>query len=180
MRKAYKEIGLKKAFKFFLSPFKLAFLKLAIYPQLRAGFLRVLGAKIGKETIIHKVNFFNLYRTGFRGFLVGNRCFFGDECLFDLADKIIFEDDATLAERVTVLTHTNVGYKDHPLQKYFPALSLPVIFKRGCFVGSCSTILAGVTIGENSFVAAGSVVIEDVPDFHLVAGVPAKIVRKIK
>ena len=180
MLKAYKEIGFKKAFKFFLSPLKLAFLKLAIYPPLRTGFLRILGAKVGKETIIHKVNFFNLYRTGFQGFLVGNRCFFGEECLFDLADKIIFEDDVTLAVRITVLTHTNVGYKEHPLQKHFPAFNKPVIFKKGCFIGSCSTILAGVTIGEGSFVAAGSVVVNDVPAHHLVAGVPAKIIRKIE
>ena len=50
----------------------------------------------------------------------------------------------TLAERVVVLTHTNVGYRDHPLQAHFPALAAPVdASARGSFVGASVTILPG-------------------------------------
>ena len=80
----------------------------------------------------------------------------------------------TLAERVLVLTHRNVGYADHPLQAAFPAEAAPVRFEGGCFVGARATILAGVTIGREAFVAAGSVVTDDVPPRTLVGGVPAR------
>ena len=49
----------------------------------------------------------------------------------------------------------------------------------GASIGANSTILPGVTIGEKSFVAAGSVVTHDVPPKTLVAGVPTKVIRKI-
>lgn len=52
--------------------------------------------------------------------------------------------------------------------------------KRGASVGSGSTILANVTIGENAIVGAGSVVTRDVPADTIVAGNPAKILRKIE
>jgi len=51
--------------------------------------------------------------------------------------------------------------------------------KNGASIGSSATILCGVTIGENSIVGAGSVVTKDVPANTIVAGVPAKVIRKI-
>lgn len=51
--------------------------------------------------------------------------------------------------------------------------------KNGASVGSSSTILCGVTIGENAIVGAGAVVTKDVPANTVVAGVPAKVIKKI-
>ena len=51
--------------------------------------------------------------------------------------------------------------------------------KKGASIGSSSTIMCGVTIGENSIVGAGAVVTKDVPDNTVVAGVPAKVIKKI-
>ena len=97
----------------------------------------------------------------------------------DLADRIIISDSVTIAERVTILTHTNVGYRDHPLQKHFPSNSQSVTLKHGSFIGASVTILSGVEIGECTFVAAGSVVTEILPAYSLVAGVPARVIRVI-
>jgi acetyltransferase-like isoleucine patch superfamily enzyme len=55
---------------------------------------------------------------------------------------------------------------------------VPTIVKRGASIGSGATILCGVTIGENAVVGAGCVVTHDVPDGAIVAGVPARIMRK--
>ncbi len=52
--------------------------------------------------------------------------------------------------------------------------------KKGASIGSSSTILCGVTIGENSIIGAGSVVTKNVPDNVIAAGVPARVLRKIK
>ena len=51
--------------------------------------------------------------------------------------------------------------------------------KKGASIGSSSTIMCGITIGENSIVGAGAVVTKDVPDNTVVAGVPAKVIKKI-
>ena len=48
--------------------------------------LRALGARIDSRAILHDVRFFNLYRTGFPGLRIGDRCFLGEQCLLDLAD----------------------------------------------------------------------------------------------
>ncbi|MBU2051327.1 MAG: hypothetical protein KKH61_20460 [Gammaproteobacteria bacterium] len=57
--------------------------------------------------------------------------------------------------------------------------SAPVVIKDGVWIASRAVILPGITIGKNSVVGAGSVVTNDVPDNTLVAGNPAKQLRKI-
>ena len=110
---------------------------------------------------------------------IGDECFLGDECLLDLAEGIRLERQVTLAERVLILTHTNVGYDDHPLQRHFPAMAAPVVIESGSFLGAGAIVLPGVRIGARAFVAAGSVVTADVPPATLVAGVPARPVRTL-
>ena len=53
------------------------------------------------------------------------------------------------------------------------------LVKRGASIGTSATILCGVTIGENAVVGAGSVVTHDVPDNAIVAGNPARLMRKV-
>ncbi len=177
--KALGEIGWRRAARFGFYTAAMLPYRLALVPQLRAPYLRLLGARVGRRSILHDVRFFNLYRRGLAGLRIDDDCFLGDECLLDLAEGITLERQVTLAERVVVLTHMNVGYADHPLQPYFPALAKPVVFERGAFVGASVTVLAGVRVGCESFVAAGSVVTSDVPARTLVAGVPARVLRPI-
>lgn len=54
------------------------------------------------------------------------------------------------------------------------ALYEPTLLRRGCTVGANATVVPGVTVGRYAFVAAGAVVTADVPDYGLVAGVPAR------
>jgi maltose O-acetyltransferase len=177
--KALAEIGWRKALRFGWFTLALVPYRMALVPQLRAPWLRLLGARIGSRSILHDVRFFNLYRKGLGGLAIGRECFLGDECLLDLAEGIVLGAQVTLAERVLILTHTNVGYKDHPLQKHFPASASPVTIESGSFVGANATLLPGITVGAGSFVAAGAVVNADVPPHTLVAGVPARRVRAL-
>ena len=177
--KALAEIGWRRALRFGFFTAAMVPYRLLLVPQLRAPFLRLLGARVGRRAVLHDVRFFNLYRRGLRGLEIGEECFLGDECLLDLADGIRLERQVTLAERVLILTHTNVGYADHPLQAHFPARTASVVVEQGSFVGAGVTILPGVRVAARSFVAAGSVVTEDVPEATLVAGVPARAVRRI-
>jgi acetyltransferase-like isoleucine patch superfamily enzyme len=178
--KALKELGTKRAIKFLIGTILLILFRMMILPPLRVAFLRLLGATVGSNVTIHSVQFFNYYREGFNALKIGNNCFIGEDTLIDLADEVILHDDVTLAERVTILTHVNVGFKDHPLQRYFPSYSRKVVLRRGCFVGANATILPGVTAGECTFVGAGAVVREDIPAYHVVAGVPAQTIRVLE
>jgi maltose O-acetyltransferase len=177
--KALGEIGLGRAVRFGFFTLAMVPYRLALFPQLRSVWLRLLGARIGAGAILHDVRFFNLYRRGLGGLSVGRDCFLGDECLIDLAEAVVLEDQVTLAERVLVLTHTNVGYQDHPLQRHFPPMAAAVVIEAGSFVGAGVILLPGVRVGRGSFVAAGSVVTEDVPPATLVGGVPARALRAL-
>lgn len=56
----------------------------------------------------------------------------------------------------------------------------PVHIKKNAWIGAATTILPGVTIGENAVVGAASVMTKDVPDNAVVVGNPAKVIRTIE
>lgn len=97
-------------------------------------------------------------------------------------EKIEIGENTSLAYGITILTSANPNgtYEHNKLGKLYPPVKAPVIIKDNCWIGAKSIILPGVTIGECSVVAAGSVVTKDVPPYSLVAGVPAVIKRKIE
>ncbi len=68
---------------------------------------------------------------------------------------------------------------DYPDGRHDLEFSAPITIKEGCWICSGAIVCGGVTIGENSVVAAGAVVTRDVPSNCLVAGVPANVIRKI-
>jgi acetyltransferase-like isoleucine patch superfamily enzyme len=55
--------------------------------------------------------------------------------------------------------------------------SKPIKIGRGCFIGSRSMILKGVTLGDRAVIGAGAVVTKDVPAYSMAAGNPARVVR---
>jgi len=57
---------------------------------------------------------------------------------------------------------------------------VPTLVKKGASIGTSVTVLCGVTIGENAIIGAGSVVTKDVPDNAVVAGNPARVLRKLE
>ena len=99
-----------------------------------------------------------------------------------------------LCEGVTIADEVFVGHgvmfiNDRYPRSANPAGSLqteadwqvvPTRVKKGASIGSNATILCGVTVGEGAIVGAGSVVTKDVPPHTIVAGNPAKVIRKIK
>ena len=88
-------------------------------------------------------------------------------------DGITVEDNVFIGPNVTF---TNDKF---PRSKQRPDLFQTTIIKKGASIGANSTILGGLTIGEFSIVAAGSMVTKDVPAFSLVKGHPAKLCGQV-
>lgn len=173
-------IGWQKAVRFILYGIYQAMLSRVLLPPIRVWMLRFAGAHVGNNCVIHNVHFDNLYHYGFSKITIGNTCFIGDEVLLDARGGVTLGDHVTLSNRVAILTHINVGYPDHPLQKAYPMSESAVVIKRGAYIATGATILPGVTIGASSVVGAGAVVTKNVPDNSVVAGVPARKIKKVR
>jgi acetyltransferase-like isoleucine patch superfamily enzyme len=111
--------------------------------------------------------------------IVGKRCKI--QAFAFIPEGVILEDEVFVGphvcfvnDRIPRATTTSGSLKtdaDWKLEK--------IIVKKRASIGANSTIMCGITIGENSIVGAGSVVTKDVPPNTIVAGVPAKVVRKV-
>ncbi len=172
--KAVREVGLGRVVRFLWVSLLLSVLRRAWLPPIRCALLRLYGARVGRDTVIHRLTLINVDRGGFGALRVGDHCFIGDEVLLDLAAPIVLEEHVTLAARALVLTHLNVGYRDHPLQARFPSQTAGVTIRRGSFVGAGAAVLAGITVGPEAFVAAVSLVTRNVEEGEVVGGVPAR------
>lgn len=85
---------------------------------------------------------------------------------------------AILGGRATVGAHCHIGAGAVLAGVVEPASATPVVIEDNVLVGANAVIIEGVRIGHDSVVAAGAVVIEDVPAGVVVAGVPARIIKK--
>jgi len=75
--------------------------------------------------------------------------------------------------------HPRAVNPDGSLQTDADWTMVPTLVKRRASIGSNATILAGITIGEGALIGAGAVVTKDVPDYAIVAGVPAKVLGRV-
>ena len=89
------------------------------------------------------------------------------------AGSITIEDDVRVAANVQLISN-NHDFHDRDI-----LVCKPVVLKRNCWIGAGSSILPGVTIGENAIVGAGSIVTKDVEPNTIVAGNPAKFIKRI-
>jgi acetyltransferase-like isoleucine patch superfamily enzyme len=117
-----------------------------------------------------------------RGVKIGNHVYIGpDVNIDDLYPHLVtIEDYVSIGMRSMVFTHSNPTCSIEIKTKYYPRIVKPTTIKRGAWVAPGCIILAGVTIGENSIVGAGSIVIKDVEPYTIVAGNPAKVVKKLE
>jgi len=141
--------------------------------------LNAYGATIGdRTTICGGLQLANIESArNLEHLVIGRHCYVGPGVMFDLTGRVILEDEVSLAPRVTILTHSDVGLR--PLAAVYPSWKRDTVLRYGCWVGACATVLGGVTVGSESVVAAGSLVRDDVPARNVVAGVPARHVRTL-
>jgi len=112
----------------------------------------------------------------------GRKTTFGRNTFVNFGCTFLAIGGITLEEGVFIGPHCVLSTEYHPEEpsQRHTLLTKPIVVRRNAWLGANVTVLAGVTIGENAIVAAGSVVTKDVPDNMVVAGTPAKILRTIK
>lgn len=139
--------------------------------EIRERISEIIGNKLDNSTTI----FVPFYTNFGKHISIGKNVFINHDCTFLDLGGIIIEDDVLIGPKVAIVT------ENHPIDSSNrKSLDLKAIhIKRNAWIGAAATILPGVTIGENAIVAAGAVVNKNVPDNVIVAGVPAKIVKKI-
>ena len=107
---------------------------------------------------------------------IGKNVFINFDCVFLDLGGITIEDNVLIAPKVSLLSES------HPLSPNDRDSLVPghIQIKKNAWIGAGATILPGVTIGENSVVAAGAVVSKPVPANTVVGGVPAKRLKTIQ
>lgn len=107
---------------------------------------------------------------------VGRNVFVNQNCTFYDFGGLDIGDDVLIGPRVNILTS---GHPLEPSKRHASVVGKPIVIERNVWVAAGATITGGVTVGENSVVAAGAVVAKDVPPNALVGGNPARVIRWI-
>lgn len=145
--------------------------KLGLRVKLYA-FINLYGCEIGDDV---KIGTFVEIQKGAR---IGNQCKISSHTF--ICEGVVLEDEVFIGHGVTFINDRfpRATNSDGRLQTETDWACVPTLVKRGASIGSGSTILCGVTIGERAIVGAGSVVTRDVPSDTIVAGNPARVMRR--
>jgi UDP-2-acetamido-3-amino-2,3-dideoxy-glucuronate N-acetyltransferase len=150
-----------------------------VAPDVRLGrgvrmhaFVNLYGCTIGDETSIG--TFVEIQK----GVVIGARCKIQSHTF--ICEGVTIEDEVFVGHNVNFINDTYPrAATGGALQTEADWQLVPTLVKRGASLGTGSTILGGITIGEDAIVGAGSVVTRDVPARAVVAGNPARVLRTL-
>ncbi|XKL84276.1 N-acetyltransferase [Aeromonas media] len=103
-----------------------------------------------------------------------------------IGDRVTIKSGVYIWDGITVGDDVFIGpcvaftNDRHPRSKVYPVEFPKMVIKQGASVGANATLLPGITVGKYAMVGAGAVVTKDVPDYAVVAGNPAKVIRYIE
>lgn len=117
-----------------------------------------------------------------RGVTIGRNCHISPYVLIDLVYPSLIKigNNVTIGSNSLIFAHANPTANLFLKKGDYPRKVGQVTIKSGAVLFPGSIITAGVTIGENSMVGAGSVIFEDIPDYCIVMGNPARVIKKIE
>ena len=136
-------------------------------------FVNLYGCEIGDNTKVG--TFVEIQRNA----VVGKNCKISSHTF--ICEGVHIEDDVFVGHNVTFINdmYPRATTEDGEMQTDEDWEVVPTFVKKGASIGSSATILAGVTIGEKAIIGAGSIVTKDVEAGMVVAGNPAKVLRKL-
>jgi acetyltransferase-like isoleucine patch superfamily enzyme len=140
--------------------------------EIRALFSDLIGKKVDDSFLLIPP----FYTTGGLDISVGRNVFVNQNCTFYDLGGLDIADDVMIGPNVSIITS---GHPIEPSQRCAGITAKPIAIERNVWIAAGATIIGGVTVGENSAVAAGSVVTKNVPPNTLVGGNPARVIRSI-
>jgi len=149
----------------------------------QVSFICKLKSKFGKHLAKNfpylKIRLFGLKLCGFE---IGKSVYIGQDLIVvsmisEQSCHLVIGDRVAIAPRVTIVLASDANWSN--LMKHIEPIRGTVVLKNDCWIGAGAIILPNVTIGESSIVGAGSVVTKNVEPYTIVAGVPAKEIKKI-
>ena len=141
-------------------------------PELRKLFGELIGQEIDEGFGIFPP-FFTDYG---KNITVGRGAFINSGCCFQDQGGIEIGDNVLIGPQVVLATLNHDLSKPELRANLTPA---PIKIGNNVWIGAHSTIVGGVTVGDNSVIAAGAVVTKDVPPNVIVGGVPAKVIKEL-
>lgn len=104
---------------------------------------------------------------------IGNNVFVNSNLLAMARGGITIEDNVQIAANVQLITN------NHDMYDRLVLLCKPVVIRKGAWIGAGATILPGVEVGKHAVVGAAAVVTKDVPDYAVVVGNPARVIKTL-
>lgn len=139
----------------------------------RALFSELIGQPVDDSVLLIPP----FYTTGGPDIRIGRNVFINQNCTFYDLGGLSIADDVMIGPNVSLITS---GHPLAPSQRRDSVTARPIAIERNVWIAAGATVIGGVTVGENSVVAAGVVVTKNVPPNTLVAGNPASVVRSLK
>jgi acetyltransferase-like isoleucine patch superfamily enzyme len=140
--------------------------------QIRGLFSELIGKKVDESFLLIPP----FYTVGGDEIRVGHNVFVNQNCTFYDLGGLDIGDDVMIGPNVSLIT---AGHPLEPSQRRAVTIGKPIVIERNGWIAAGAIIVGGVTVGENSVVAAGSVVTKDVPANTFVGGNPARVIRSI-
>lgn len=138
----------------------------------RALFSELIGQKVDDGFLLIPP----FYTTGGEDIRVGRNVFINQNCTFYDIGGLDIGDDVMIGPNVSLITS---GHPIEPSERRASVVARPIVIERNVWIAAGVIVIGGVTVGENSVVAAGSVVTRDVLPNTLVGGNPARVIRSI-
>ena len=137
------------------------------------GFVNLDGCEIDDDT---QLGAFVEIQKGAR---IGKHCKISSHTF--ICQGVTIEDEVFVGHNVTFINDLfpRATNGDGQLQREADWSCTPTLIKQGASIGSSATLLCGITVGEGAMIGAGSVVIHDVPPRTIVAGNPARVLRRL-
>lgn len=111
--------------------------------------------------------------------IIGKESYIGmNSILNGYAAELSIGENVSIAQNVNIMTDSGPNASEK-LQRIFPVITGKVRIGNHCWIGASSIIMPNVTLGEYCVVAAGSFVKDSFPDYSIIGGTPAKLIRKL-